>query len=80
MLSSSNSVIFPQITSYVGASLCICCVRTCVLFFCAHLIRLGAGQAARQWSTVGGKSGGERGAAVCQNGLKVTGQLLRIVT
>lgn len=42
-----------------------------------HLIRLGAGQTARQRPTVGGQSGGERRAAVCQNGLQVTGQLLR---
>lgn len=51
-----------------------------LFFLCAHLVRLGAGQTARQWSTVGGKSGGERWAAVCQNGLKVTGQLLRVAT
>lgn len=43
-----------------------------------HLVGLGAGQAAGQRSTVGRQGGGERWAAVGQNGLQVTGGLLRI--
>lgn len=53
----------------------------CANCWCAHvdthLVRLRAGQTARQRSTVGGQSGGERRTAVCQDGLQVTGQLLR---
>ena len=48
------------------------------LCLCTHLARLGAGQTAGQWSTVGRQSGGERWAAVGQHGLKVTARLLRL--
>lgn len=45
-----------------------------------HLVRLRAGQAARQRSAVGGQSGCKRRATVCQNGLQVTVQVLRTMT
>lgn len=72
---------FSQVTGFVGVSLCICCRH--IVFFVhvdTHLICLGAGETARQWSTVGRQSGGERWAAVCQNRFKVTGKLLRKIT
>lgn len=42
-----------------------------------HLVRLWAGQTARQRPTVGGQGGGEGGAAVCQDGFQVAAHLLR---
>lgn len=50
-----------------------------VLVLGAHLAGLRAGQTARQRSTVGRQSGGERWAAVCQHGFKVTARLLRLL-
>ena len=43
----------------------------------SHLVRLLAGQTARQRAAVCGQRGGEGGAAVRQDGLQVTGQVLR---
>lgn len=42
-----------------------------------HLVGPGAGQTARQRAAVGRQSGGERRAAVRQNGFKVTEHLLK---
>lgn len=43
----------------------------------AHLVGPGAGQTARQRAAVGRQSGGERRAAVGQNGFKVAERLLK---
>lgn len=54
-------------------------VCVCVCVGSSHLICLRAGQTACQRSTAAGQSGGEGRTAVRQDGLQVTGQLLRRV-
>lgn len=65
-------------------SVTVCLWSACCLFVDVradtHLIRLWAGQTARQRTTVAGQSGGEWWAAVCQDRFKVTERLLRRVT
>lgn len=61
----------------------MCLSRACTVVkvhLVTDLVRLGAGQTAGQGPTVAGQSGGERWSAVCQDGLQVTGQLLRRTT
>lgn len=63
-----NIIVFGMFLSDAG--------RTLVLG--AHLAGPGAGQTAGQGSAVGREGGGERWAAVCQHGFKVTAPLLRL--